>query len=318
MSLFKEVLHNIEKRKKRQETGNFNSIPCAFPKLQQYYSGIEKGKYEMVTASPKRGKSQFTDFAYVYHPVKFCMDSNSDLDIDIHYISLEMTKHQKIIQALCHFLYIDSEGKIRLAPEDIRSVKKALDPELFEVIVKYEPFFQKYLEKVHYHDNYRNIDEISNFVNELSRTVDPKSEKITEIILDHASLTIPRRGQTLKQAIDELSANVFVKARNNYRLNPVLIQQQSNEKESFEARKMNDLLPSFHGLADSKDTQRDVDIAFGLFSPQMAKILNYSGIDVNKYKDNLRILNIIGGRESSGQKELALYFDGAVSFFKEL
>lgn len=318
MSLFKETLANIERRKRRSETGLFNSIPCPFPKLHEYYSGIEKGKYEMVTASPKRGKSQFTDFMYVYNPIKFCMETESDLDYDVHYLSLEMTKQQKMIQAMCHFLYIDSGGKIRVSPEDVRSTKKALDPEIFEAIIKYEPFFEKYLEKVHYHDNYRNVDEIANFVTNLSKSVDPKSEKITSIILDHASLIIPRRGQTLKQAIDETSASTFVKARNLFRLNPIIVQQQANEKESFEARKMNDLLPSFHGLADSKDTQRDIDIAFGIFSPEMAKLMTYDKIDVNRYKNNLRILNILGGRESTGQKEVALYFDGAVSSFKEL
>lgn len=318
MSLFKETLYNIEKRKRRSETGLHNSIPCPFPKLQHYYSGIEKGKYEMVTASPKRGKSQFTDFMYVYNPVRFCMNNQSDLDIDIHYLSLEMTKQQKMIQAMCHFLFLDSEGKIRVAPEDIRSVKKSLEPEIFEAIVKYEPFFEKYLEKVHYHDNFRNVDEIAGFVNNLCTKVDPKSEKITEIIIDHMSLIIPRRGQSLKQAIDETSASTLVKARNLFRLNPVVVQQQANEKESYEARKLNDLLPSFHGLADSKDTQRDIDIAFGIFSPEMAKLMTYEGIDVNKYKNNLRVLNIIGGRESTGSKEVALYFDGAVSNFKEL
>lgn len=318
MSLLKDVIQNIEKRKRRRETGLFNSIPCPFPKLQDYYPGIEKGKYEMITASPKRGKSQLTDYMYVYNPIKFCNETNSDLDYEVHYLSLEMTKQQKLIQAMCHFMFLDSEGKVRVSPEDIRSTKKALESETFELIIKYEKFFEKYLEKVHYYDNYRNVDEIAGFVNNLSKTVDPKSEKITSIILDHASLIIPRRGQSLKQAIDETSASTFVKARNLFRLNPVLVQQQANEKESFEARKMNDLLPSFHGLADSKDTQRDIDIAFGIFSPEMAKLLMYNRIDVNKYKNNLRILNILGGRESTGQQELALYFDGAVSFFKEL
>lgn len=318
MSLFKQTLQNIDKRRRRREDGKFNSIPCPFQKLQDYYPGIEKGKYEMVTASPKRGKSQFTDFMYVYNPVKFCMDNESDLDVEIHYLSLEMTAQQKMVQAMCHFLFIDSKGEIRLAPEDIRSTKKALDPELYEVITKYESFFEKYLSRVHYYDKYRSVDEIALFTQELTKKVNPQSEKITMLILDHASLIIPRRGQTLKQAIDETSASTFVKARNLFRINPVIVQQQANEKESFEARKMNDLLPSFNGLADSKDTQRDIDFGFGLFSPEMAKLAVYEGINVNQYKNNLRILNIIGGRESTGQKELALYFDGAVSFFKEL
>jgi len=318
MSLFKETLSNIEKRKSRRESGKFNAIPCPFPKLEQFYTGIEKGKYEMVSASPKRGKSQFTDFMYVYNPVRFCMNTESDLDVEVHYLSLEMTAQQKMIQAMCHFLFLDSNGKIRVSPEDIRSTKKALEPEIYEAITKYEPFFEKYLQRVHYYDKFRNVDEIANFTVELSKKVNPTSEKITMLILDHASLIIPRRGQTLKQAIDETSASTFVKARNLYKINPVIVQQQANEKESFEARKMNDLLPSFNGLADSKDTQRDIDIGFGLFSPEMAKLSTYEGINVNTYKNNLRILNIMGGRESTGQKELAVYFDGAVSYFKEL
>lgn len=318
MSLFADVVRNIDNRKRRAAKGQYNSIPSPFPKLAKHYPGIEKGKYELVTAGRKVGKSQLTDFMYVYHPVKFCMDTESDLDINIEYLCLEMTKEQKMMQAMCHFLYVDSEGRIRVSPKDLRSISKTLDNEVFDAIVRYEPFFLKYLDKVHYVDNKRSVEEIGEFVSTLGRQAEPHSQQIKQVILDHASLIIPRAGQKLKQAIDEISASVFVRARNQFRLNPVLIQQQSNEKESFEARKMNDYLPSFYGLADSKDTGRDIDIAFGLFSPEMAKMQMFGGIQVNKYGDNLRILNIIGGRESDGQKELALYFDGAVSYFKEL
>jgi len=257
MSLFKEVLQNIDNRRRRQSAGKYNSIPCPFPKLANYYSGIEKGKYEMVTANAKRGKTQYADYAYVYHPVSFCMDTESDLDISIEYISLEMTAEQKMMQAMCHFLYVDSGYKIRLSPKDLRSVSKTLDDDVFNTLMKYEKFFIKYLDHVNYVDRYRSVDEVNEFVNKICQQSEPRSEKITEIIIDHISLIIPRRGQTLKQAIDEISAKTFVRARNNYRLNPVIIQQQANEKESFEAKKMNDLLPSFNGLADSKDTQRD-------------------------------------------------------------
>ncbi len=318
MSLFNRVISNIENRKRRATEGRYNAIPPPFPKLAEYYNGIEKGKYEMVTANAKRGKTQYADFAYVYHPVRFCMDTDSDLDIHVEYLCLEMTAEQKMMQAMCHFLYTDSKGEIRLSPKELRSVNKVLDDDVFNAIVKYEPFFIKYLDRVNYVDNVRTIDEISVYVDNICKRTDPNSEKITEIILDHASLVIPRRGQQLKQAIDEVSAKLFVKARNNFRLNPILIQQQSNEKDSFEAKKMNDLLPSFNGLADSKDTQRDIDIAFGVFSPEMAKMTMYGGIQVSKYGDNLRILNIIGGRESAGQKELPLFFDGAVSQFYTL
>ena len=318
MSLFSAVVKNIESRKQRRERGLYNSIPCPFPKLENYYPGIEKGKYELITASRKVGKSQYTDFAYVYHPIKFCMDTESDLNVKVEYLCLEMTKEQKMMQAMCHFLYVDSNGAIMVSPKDLRSVSKPLDDEILKTILKYEPFFIKYLDHINYVDNVRSVDEITEFTNRLCKQTDIHSQQITLLILDHASLIIPRTGQRLKQAIDEVSASVFVRARNNFRLNPVLIQQQSNEKESFEARKFNDYLPTFYGLADSKDTGRDIDIAFGLFSPEMAKMQTYGGLQVSKYGDKLRILNILGGRESDGQRELPLYFNGAVSYFNSI
>ena len=318
MSLFNKVLTNIENRKRRVEEGRYNSIPCPFPKLSEYYSGIEKGKYELVTANKKAGKTQFADYMYVYYPVMFIIATESDLDVKVDYLCLEMTAEQKMMQAMCYFLYVDSKGTIKISPSILRSKNKALDNDILDAIKKYEPFFIKYLDKVQYVDNVRTVTEIANYTANLCSKFDPKSEQIHELIVDHISLVTPRQGQTLKNAIDELSATHFVKARNNYRLNPVVIQQQSNDKESLDAKKLGDLLPSFGGLSDSKDTARDIDVAFGIFSPHNAKMAMYGGINVAKYEDNLRILNIIGGRESNGNKEIALYFDGAVSHFKEL
>ena len=65
MSLYRQVLNNIEDRRTRALSGQYNSIPAPFPKLAKYYSGIEKGRYELVTASRKIGKTQYADFAYV-------------------------------------------------------------------------------------------------------------------------------------------------------------------------------------------------------------------------------------------------------------
>jgi hypothetical protein len=288
-------------------------------KIDDYYGfTVDKDHLFLLNDFSIVHNTQFTDFMYVYHPVRFCMDTQSDLNIKVHYICLEMTKEQKMIQAMCHFLYADSNGAIRVSPAQLRSKDRPLDTEVLNAILKYEKFFISYLDKVQYVDTIRTVTEINQYTEQLCQRVDPKSEQITELIIDHISLVTPRRGQTVKQAIDELSASTFVKARNNYRINPVVVQQQANDKESLDAKKMGDLLPSFSGLSDSKDTARDIDFAFGVFSPHNAKMQMYGGINVTKYNDNLRILNIIGGRESSGNKEVALYFDGAVSKFNEL
>ncbi len=43
--------------------------------------------------------------------------------------------------------------------------------------------------------------------------------------------------------------------------------------------------------------------------------MNY---DISFFRDNIRFLEIIGGREGGGGTICPLYFDGAVNYFKEL
>ena len=56
----------------------------------------------------------------------------------------------------------------------------------------------------------------------------------------------------------------------------------------------------------------------GLFSPFRHEIPDYLGYDITKFRDNIRFLEILGGREGGGGTICPLYFDGAVNFFKEL
>ena len=56
----------------------------------------------------------------------------------------------------------------------------------------------------------------------------------------------------------------------------------------------------------------------GLFSPFRHEIPEYMGYDVKFFKDNIRFLEILGGREGGAGTVCPLYFDGAVNYFKEL
>lgn len=60
------------------------------------------------------------------------------------------------------------------------------------------------------------------------------------------------------------------------------------------------------------------NVILGLFSPYRHEIKEYYGYDIMLFKDNIRFLEIIGGREGGGGTTCPLYFDGAVNFFKEL
>ena len=59
-------------------------------------------------------------------------------------------------------------------------------------------------------------------------------------------------------------------------------------------------------------------VVVGLFSPFRHEIPDYLGYDIIFFKDNIRFLEILGGREGGAGTICPLYFDGAVNYFKEL
>ena len=89
-------------------------------------------------------------------------------------------------------------------------------------------------------------------------------------------------------------------------------------QESVENLKYNRLKPSLDGLAINKNTQQDANVILGLFSPFRHEIPEYLGYDVTYFKDNIRFMEILGGREGGAGTICPLYFDGAVNYFKEL
>ena len=61
-----------------------------------------------------------------------------------------------------------------------------------------------------------------------------------------------------------------------------------------------------------------VNVMIGLTNPYAAKLKNFLGYDITKLKDNVRFMEIMLSRDGSANSVKALYFDGAVSYFKEL
>ena len=57
---------------------------------------------------------------------------------------------------------------------------------------------------------------------------------------------------------------------------------------------------------------------FGLFSPFRHEMHDYMGYSIDKFRDNIRFMEIITSREGGGGTTCPLYFDGAIDFFKEL
>ena len=56
----------------------------------------------------------------------------------------------------------------------------------------------------------------------------------------------------------------------------------------------------------------------GITSPYTHEIPEYLGYDITKFKGNIRFLEVVLNREGESNNIVALYFDGATNYFKEL
>jgi len=343
-SLFQRVYDNIENRRERVLSGKINCIPWNLPRFEEESPGIEQGKYYLPTANSKVGKTQVTDWLFVYNPIQQIIDKGLNIRLKIFYFSLEMSKEEKMLACFANILYI-KEG-IRISPVDLKSTKssKVLDEKTLAIIQKYRPYFDKIEEVVEFIDDIRhpfgmydlvrryalangkvhtrqiNIDGVITEVEDYYEPNDP--DEYVMVIIDHISLisTEKRKGVQLNlhESISVLSSDYLIKLRNRFKYIPVVIQQQSAAQESVENKKANRLKPTMDGLADNKLTARDANVIIGLFSPFRHEIEKYQGYDITFFRDNIRFLEILGGREGGGGTICPLYFDGAVNYFKEL
>lgn len=295
-------------------------------------------------------KTQITDWLFLYNTIRQIVDDNLNIKLRIFYFTLEMSKEEKMLSAFSNILYV-KEG-IRLSPKDLKSTKKdnALSQEVIDIIKTYQPYFDKIQEIVEFIDDVRHPTGIYYFMKDYADRNGTQHKKVVEFtnnetgeiytkeiddyyephnpdeyvmaLIDHIGLITKEKeeGRTLSlhESIMKLSSKYLVILRNKYNYIPVVIQQQAASQESLDNFKSNKLKPSLDGLGDCKLTQRDANVILGLFSPFRYELPNYLNYDIKFFKDNIRFLEIIGGREGGGGTICPLYFDGAVNYFKEL
>ena len=343
-SLFSRTLNSIRNKRERLLNGRINCIPWGLPRFEEESPGIEQGKYYLITANSKVGKTQITDALFLYNTAQQIVDGLINIKIKVFYFSLEMSSEEKMLACFANILYI-KEG-LRISPTDLKSTKasKILSEEVLEIIEKYKPYFEKIEEFVEFIDSVRHPYGIYNLVRKYALANGKIINKqividgeITEVedyykpndpdeyvmaIIDHIGLISSEKRNgvqlSLHESISVLSSDYLIKLRNRFNYIPVVVQQQSQAQESIENKKHNKLKPSLDGLGDNKLTQRDANVILGLFSPFRHEIPNYFGYDVTKFKDSIRFLEILGGRDGGAGTVCPLYFDGAVNYFKEL
>ena len=340
------IIENLKERRERVLKGDINCIPFTFNRFNNDLPGIERGKYYLVSGNTKAGKTQITNYMFLYTPLLYAYNNPDKVRVKIFYFPLEETPEAITLRFMSYLLFTLS-GK-RIAPIDLKSTnsKKILPEEILELLnsEEYQNILKFYEENVIFL-NERNPTGIWKTMlryAESTGTIHRKTVNITNketglveqrevfdyyepndsneyviCLTDHVSLLENERGFDLRQTIIKFSEYMMI-IRNKYHYIPVVVQQQSTETSNLEAFKNNKIRPTMAGLSDCKYTGKDCTVMLGITSPYTHELPEYLGYDITKLRGNARFLEVVLNREGESNGIVGLYFDGATNYFSEL
>lgn len=349
--IFDDTLKRIEDNLKKED----NCIPLPLTRFSQVMPGIMQKTYTIITANSGVGKSQLTDYLYLYHPIDYMLSNpQANLKIKVFYYSLEMDKESKVVQGIAKNLYkkyglvvpynkILSYTKNRITAEELQLINK--EKQYFDNLEEYVQFIDKdYVNPYAIYKDLYNYAVTSGTIhkkqveykelNVLTGKQEIKYKEVFDyyepnnpneyvfIIIDHISLIgTEKESPTIKLAMEKLSSHLRT-LRNNFGYIPVVVQQQaasSEEQEFFRGQSIESkLIPSLQGLAESKLTARDANIVLGLFSPARYELASFRGYNVTQFQDNFRSLHLLKYRNGTPNSIVGLFFNGASNYFEEL
>ena len=349
MSRFSEVQEENKLRRERVIEGKYNCLPFPFPRFRKIYPGVERGKYLILTANQKIGKSKLADYLFIYEPL-FYMLEHPELKVKVLYFSLEMGAKEKYNEFLCHLLFrLDN---IHIDTRRLRSVDVPCDPYIFELLEseRYQKYIKAFDEMVlfddtiknptginkkcrdyameHGHMNYTTVQIPNDVTGEMEdrQVIDPinpytqdDEDEYRIIIMDNAAnLTVEKGCKDQRETIEKMSKyNITLRKQLNYIV--VFIQHQAQSQEGIENLKLDRVHPTTDGLGDCKTTSRDANCVIGLYSPYKFKKKEHNNYDISKLLGYCRFLEILEDRDyGANGHECPLFFDGATSTFKEL
>ena len=347
MSQYKRTVDVLKKNKALREAGKHIVIPFPFQRFGEHIPGIQQSKYYLLSGNQKAAKTQIADFLFMYSPLEFIMNTETNIKLKIFRFELEMDKHSKLKQAICYRLF--QKKGIVLSPAKIESLYQSyiLPDDILRFIEEDREWFDKLESIVETHDSVRNAfgiykavrahfeangtyeyknvdftDEEGNKKTEkvVDRYIPNNPDLFTLILVDNINLLLPERGGTLFDAIGKFSSDYMVRIRNIYGGTPVIIQQQALFKEGNDSIKLDRTKPSADGLSDNKCSSKDCNMLLTVYSPYRNRILTYPGNDgynIARLKDNFRELTVELNRDGI-MCSSPLYFNGAVNWFSEL
>lgn len=347
-TLKNRIIEFIEERKSRIENGSINCIPFPFPRFRNSLYGIEQGQYYLISGSTKSGKTQLTNFMFLYNTILFSYYNKGKISAKIFYFPLEETAETITLRFASFLLYTLTNGNIRMSSTDLRSInpKRVVSDEIISFMKTNEKFndIMNFFEDIVTFYDDRNPTGIFKMMKQYAtghgtthmKKINVKTENGTierdifdyyvpdnieeyvMVIVDHTSLIETEKGLTLRESINRLSEYMII-LRNRYNYIPIIVQQQSMEIQTLAAVKEGKVRPTVAGLSDSKYTARDCNVMLGITNPHVYEFESYKGYDIyNTFRGNARFMEVVINRSGVANGLCPLFFDGAVNYFEEL
>jgi hypothetical protein len=355
MEMIDRVVTGLEKNRERRLNGDLIAIPWStLPRLNDALPGVEQGKYYIMAARPKVGKTQITDYMFMYEVVDWYVKNKNNTSIlpKIDYWSHEMSSNAKELAAVSYKLF-KSYGII-ISPQTLNSKfkKYILGQDILDIIKSYEfrQWSKEFEQIVSFHNNIRNPYGIFKYLKNEKDSTGHWTEKIIPwqnedgsitdkrvkdkyiannpdlyhiSINDHVGLFSAERGTTLYDTIQKHSAEYNIDLRDNYNMIPVDIQQMAATSAMAEYTSngriiVDKLKPTDSDLSDNKHTSMNVNVMMSLFWPAKHNIAEYEGWDLARLGNNHRELIINLNRDGMCNASIQLGFLGACNYFAEL
>ena len=333
MNIVKSIVNTIKDNRSKRLVNIPLTINWPIEKLNKVLVGIQKGRYYLVTGGPKSGKTQIADFLFFYNCIKwyFLHKNKENYPLPkIIYFTFELSIKDKILSIISHMLYKDT-GLIR-SPEQLLSLftDYIVEEDVIRKIESYEPILETLNEFITFIDNIKKPSQILKYIeNEMLRKgtfkndfyVPNNQNEITLIVIDHIALIEIENGIE-RVGINELSHGL-IQLRNKYGISPVVIQQQALESEKQQFTNKGDIIisklkPTSSNLGDSKTTSRDIDVMFGIFSPDKFDIEQYEGYNIGILRGAYKEISVMLNRRGRSNILVDTFFLGAVGHCEAL
>ena len=285
-SLHKRAMDKTRHNKERRLSGKMNCIPTSFQRFAEYWPGIERGQYFILTASSGVGKSKLAKKLFVFDTVDQVLDNPEwNIDLKVFYFCLEESK-VNFMQSL-HSYQLYKRNRKRISTRELNSVgKEVVDDSIIQELDQWDNYWHAFEQRVEVIDNVRNATGIFLHVKKwlekhgewkyVDRVFHENGVDITKsvrdhyipshedryviVVVDHIGLINQEKHEghllTLHQSISKLSNEYFLELRDKYDCCIVNVQQQAadTEKQQFTYKGQSieaKLEPSLSGLGDN-------------------------------------------------------------------